>query len=180
MSRDNFRFFFQIYDEEKWKQKIAPVNYLCYLLFFKVWKFDRILTALKFFTAYLILVVKFLSFIAFSRLPSIYDGELRQKNQFLIATCKQDAKTKICQYSLTVYHPSHDSFEHLKVVHKKLPLWQNLLILSDLKQQMGHCSMSIKTPFLLCTKWIFHSICKFFGSGISIRQLDSQNRQYFL
>ena len=34
-------------------------------------------------------------------MPNIYDGELRQKHQVLIATCKNDTKTKICQYSLT-------------------------------------------------------------------------------
>ena len=45
-------------------------------------KFSRISTGLKSFTAYLIFVAKFLSFIVkfIPRLPSIYDGELRQKH----------------------------------------------------------------------------------------------------
>ena len=61
------------------------------LLFFKVWKFCRILTALNIFTAYSILVAKFLSFIVkfFSRfryLVSLMES-WGKHTQFLIAAC---------------------------------------------------------------------------------------------
>ena len=97
--RDIFWFF--IYNEEKGTHKIAPANYLCWLLFFKVWKFGRISTGLKLFTAYFSCFLKFLSFIVkFFLTFDHYDGELRQKHHFLIAASKNDTKTKARQYSL--------------------------------------------------------------------------------
>ena len=68
--------------------------------------FGRILTVLKIFTVYSSLVANFLIFVVkfFSHLPSIYDGESRQKHQFyefFVAVCKNDNRTKTHQYSLT-------------------------------------------------------------------------------
>ena len=66
-------------------------------------KILAILTTIKIFTPYLILVAKFLSFIVrffLAYLVSMMES-WSKNTSFLIAACKNDTKTKICQYSLT-------------------------------------------------------------------------------
>ena len=66
-------------------------------------KILAILTAIKIFTPYLILVAKFLSFIVrffLAYLVSMMES-WSKNTSFLIAACKNDTKTKIRQYSLT-------------------------------------------------------------------------------
>ena len=85
---------------------------------------------LKDFTSYSSLVPKFLNFVVkFSRLPSIYDGELRQKHQFFYSSVKNDTRTKKRQYSLTVGN-SLLIKSHRKIVKKKdlIPIKQDTTI----------------------------------------------------
>ena len=65
-------------------------------------------------------------------MPSIYDGELRQNHQFLIAACKNDTKTKIHQYSLTdVLNQELNTDNHIDVVSHMKISYQNIICLID-------------------------------------------------